>query len=256
MNRVVFLDYDGVVNRRMWDLVDGKWVYRFGYPEDGKVNDVQAVQWVSQFCEKYEYGIVVTSTWRKYPEWESCLRAAGLRESVRILGATALPDKEREEDISDYLAEHTEIEQYLVFDDDRRLLSKAIEDRDVLVCDGKHRKNLVLCNSERGFGEREYLLAVVAHTSLKYKKEHSHKKITALAEMELGLEVAAVELLYIFGFLSTATLQITLEIGYGSAVSALNRLVKKGIATTDKSDGKIKYKPIVEYEKAKELIEI
>jgi hypothetical protein len=91
---------------------------------------------------------------------------------------------------------------------------------------------------------------------LKYKKEHFHKKITALAEMELGLEVAAVELLYIFRFLSTATLQITLEIGYGSAVSALNRLVKKGIATTDKSDGKIKYKPIVEYEEAKEIIGI
>ena len=44
MKQVVFLDYDGVVNRKLWERVDGKWVRRFGYPEDGRVNDGPALQ--------------------------------------------------------------------------------------------------------------------------------------------------------------------------------------------------------------------
>ncbi len=150
---VIFLDYDGVVNRKMWELLDGKWVCRWGYPEDGKVNDPQAVQWVSELCEKYGYDIVVTSTWRKYPECFDCLRNAGLRESVRILGATALPKringvkikKTRGEEITEYLREHPEIERYLILDD-----------RDDM---GEHADRLVRCDRERGFGEAEFRLA-------------------------------------------------------------------------------------------------
>ena len=144
MKRVVFLDYDGVVNRKMWTALDGKWVCRYGYPEDGRVNDAQAVQWVSELCERFGYDVVVTSTWRKYPEWEECLRAGGLREGIRILGATALPAKDRGAEISEYLSEHPEIETYLVLDDNESLL------------EGVHSHRLVLCKKERGFGEEEY----------------------------------------------------------------------------------------------------
>ena len=158
MKRVVFLDYDGVVNRRMWTQVAGRWVCRFGYPEDGAVNDPQAVQWVSEFCETYGYAIVVTSTWRKYPEWETCLRAAGLRESIPILGATSLPTRDRGREIADYLAEHPDIGAYLVFDDETSLT----EGKDG--CD--HRDRLVLCRAERGFGEEEYARAVAIHEKI------------------------------------------------------------------------------------------
>ena len=151
MSKIVFLDYDGVVNRKMWTFIDGEWVCRYGYPEDGCVNDGQAVQWVSEFCEKYGFDIVVTSTWRKYPEWESCLRGGGLRDSVRIVGATALPAKDRAEEISDYLSTRTEVEEYLVFDD-KSSLAESI-----------HESRLVLCKKERGFGEEEYNMAVRIH---------------------------------------------------------------------------------------------
>lgn len=154
MKRVVFLDYDGVVNRNMWTKVNGEWVCRFGYPEDGQVNDEQAVQWISEFCEKYGYDIVVTSTWRKYPEWESCLRNAGLRDNIKILGCTALPTKNRAEEISDYLAEHNEIKEYLIFDDKRELAKACPE-------------HLVLCDPIRGFGEHEYEKAVEMHNKFK-----------------------------------------------------------------------------------------
>ena len=148
MSKIVFLDYDGVVNRKMWTQLDGKWVCRYGYPEDGRVNDGQAVQWVSEFCEKYGFDIVVTSTWRKYPEWETSLRGGGLRESVKILGATPLPTKDRADEISDYLSLHPEVDTYLVFDDKESLVESI------------HACRLVLCKKERGFGEEEYNAAV------------------------------------------------------------------------------------------------
>ena len=148
MSKIVFLDYDGVVNRKMWTQLDGKWVCRYGYPEDGRVNDGQAVQWVSEFCERYGFDIVVTSTWRKYPEWETSLRGGGLRESVKILGATPLPTKDRAEEISEYLAAHPDIGEYLVFDDKDSLVESI------------HACRLVLCKKERGFGEEEYNAAV------------------------------------------------------------------------------------------------
>ncbi|MBQ9748032.1 MAG: hypothetical protein IJV98_04530 [Clostridia bacterium] len=151
--KVVFLDYDGVVNRRMWETVGGTWVCRYGYPEDGAVNDRQAVQWVSEFCEKQGYHIVVTSTWRKYPGWDDCLRAAGLRESVRILGATGEKRASRGEEIDEYLRCRPEITRYLIFDD-----------RDDL---GVHRKYLVKCDPAYGFGEKEYEKAIWLDSDLR-----------------------------------------------------------------------------------------
>lgn len=67
-DRVIFLDYDGVVNIPKWENRNGKWHCRYSNVLDGKVNDEQAVQWVSEFCQKYGFGIVVSSTWRGMPE--------------------------------------------------------------------------------------------------------------------------------------------------------------------------------------------
>lgn len=156
--RIVFLDYDGVVNRKMWVNEDGQWLRRFGYPSDGAVNDTQAVQWVSEFCEKFGYDIVVSSTWRKYPEWADCLRAAGLRKSVKIIDATALPRRDRAREISDYLSEHDDVKSYLIFDDDRSLVESRSND-----C---HSGHVVLCRKDRGFGEEEYNKAVELHCIL------------------------------------------------------------------------------------------
>ena len=63
-SRVVFLDYDqdGVVNTSMWNGKGTRCTYNF--PSDNKVNNFQAVQWLSEACQKFHYDIVVTSTWR------------------------------------------------------------------------------------------------------------------------------------------------------------------------------------------------
>ena len=252
MKRIVFLDYDGVVNRKMWSKVDGEWVCRYGYPEDGMVNDLQAVQWVSEFCEKYGYDIVVTSTWRKYPEWEECLRNAGLRDTVKILGATALPPKDRADEISEYLAARSDVEAYLVFDDNTSLLQRDDEDA-LFGSSGVHSENLVLTSAERGFGEEEYNSAVALHLRQKYRSSEGSVGFAKNRDAN-SLLVAVIDLLYSVGELSSSLLQRTFEIGFGRAMEILNSLVEKGIALRKSKNGATKYLPLMEYEDAKKTV--
>lgn len=154
-NKVIFLDFDGVVNTPLWEVKNNEYICRYGYPNDGKVNDWQAVQWVSEFCEKYEYSIVISSTWRiawKYtPEHAiACLKNGGLREGIEVLGCTPyLENKHRGDEIEAYLNEHPEITHFLIFDDDTDM--------------GKYMDYLVQCDSANGFKENEYNAAVTLH---------------------------------------------------------------------------------------------
>lgn len=147
---VVFLDYDGVVNTPRWDKDEnGKWHCRYNFPIDGKVNNEGAVQWISEFCEKYNYSIVVTSTWREWGNYQICLRNAGLRDNIEILGGVPVLRKKRHFEIEAYLEEHPEIENYLIFDDENTIYEL--------------RTHLVLCNCDEGFGLREYREAERLH---------------------------------------------------------------------------------------------
>ena len=146
---IIFLDYDGVVNTKPWDLTGE--VCRFNFPEDGAVNNYQSVQWVSEFCETYEYSIVVTSTWNNYDNYAECLIRGGLRKGIVIIGKTN-SDLPREVAITEYLNEHVEIERYLIFDDIKDL--------------GTHNSRLVKCNPYIGFTEREYKKAERLHKKL------------------------------------------------------------------------------------------
>ena len=249
MKKVVFLDYDGVVNRKMWKMVDGEWVCRYAYPEDGAVNDAQAVAWVSEFCEKYEYDIVVSSTWRRYPEWEDCLRNAGLRESVHILGATSLPIRNRADEISEYLAAHPEIENYLIFDDEP-VTGRGADKQDVSDLDFE--KHTVLCRKEYGFGENEYTLAIATHWSLVCKKEWDERRLyDSMIITERDLLNIAADLLFSSGELSVSLLQSSLNIGFNRAVEIIETLREKRIVIRCGSVGNIRYKPIVSPEEAK-----
>lgn len=149
MDRILFLDYDGVINRRMWKRIAGCWVCSYNFPEDNSVNDLQAVQWVSAFCEKYNYKIVVSSTWGLYSNYAECLYHSGLRNGIEILGTIAKSNFSKNEEIRQYINSHDDIEMYLIFDDDPSLL-----------CFGEH---MVLCNADYGFGEIEYKKAETLH---------------------------------------------------------------------------------------------
>lgn len=148
---VVFLDYDGVVNTPMWD--DTGTTCNYGHPFGGKVNNFQAVQWLSEFCQKFDYSIVVTSTWRSSSNYKDCLISGGLRSGIQILGKTRrLDDHCRGDEIQDYLDNHQEIENFIILDDES---------------DMAHLKDhLIRCNSVVGFTLVEYEKAKSLHEKL------------------------------------------------------------------------------------------
>lgn len=152
---VVFLDYDGVVNTPIWSS-DGS-ECRFNHPEDNKVNNFQAVQWLSKFCIKYNYSIVVTSTWRRHSNYKECLINGGLNQGIDILGKTPhFDDCSRHTEIETYLTAHPEIDKYIIIDDDGDM--------------GNLSNYLVKCDTVVGFTLNEFKLAENIHNILWNRK--------------------------------------------------------------------------------------
>lgn len=153
---VVFLDYDGVVNTPMWDK-DGKHC-RYNFASDNKVNNFQAVQWLSGFCQKYEYAIVITSTWRSSDNYKDCLINGGLRDGIKILGRTPhLFNNCRGDEIQAYINNHPEIENFLIFDDDTDM--------------GNLKNHLIKTDTVIGFSLNSYEAAVRLHKTLEVKAD-------------------------------------------------------------------------------------
>lgn len=120
---ILFLDYDGVVNIPMWD--DTGKTCNYNHPHDGRVNHFQATQWISEFCLKYNYKIVVTSTWRLHENYKECLRRGGLRDAVEILDRTPrLLGKRRGDEIKAWLDAHPNVEHYIIIDDENAILDE------------------------------------------------------------------------------------------------------------------------------------
>ena len=148
-SRILFLDYDGVVNTPMWNERGTKVSY--GFPEDGKVNNFQAVQWVSQFCQKCKFDIVVTSSWREERNYRECLTEGGLRGNIAIAGALPLDEtKSRGDLIRAYLLSHPEIKYYIIADDEEDLLPEQLP-------------HLIKTNACYGFLEPEYKRCVALY---------------------------------------------------------------------------------------------
>lgn len=141
-SRIVFLDYDGVVNTPMWNA-EGT-VCSYGFPKQGKVNNFQAVQWLSEACQKFGYDIVVTSTWRLDNNYKECLINGGLRAGIEILGRTPrFSGQPRGAEIKAYLDEHPEILYYVIVDDEADILPEQ-------------RDHFIQTNGDTGFNLSEF----------------------------------------------------------------------------------------------------
>ena len=170
---VVFLDYDGVVNTPRWVTeTDENGVtkrhVKYNWPSDEKVNDEDAVQWVCEFCEKFDYKIVISSTWRRYKNYVSCLKNAGLRDDIEVIGRTNVyGDGDRNREISDYLSDHTEIENYLIFDDEDFFYGDDLHD------------HLILCDPSHGFKCTEFEKAIDMHNKFVREKNREEYEVCA-----------------------------------------------------------------------------
>lgn len=148
---IMFLDYDGVVNTIQWDFNSEAKGYecRYGYPFDNKVNNWQAVQWISELCQKYNIDIVVTSTWRMWDNYKDCLINGGLRRDIKVLGKIPLNnDLSRAEQIQEYLTKHPEINnKFIIIDDDYVDMTPFNYD---------NAKHFIQCSTNAGFGLEEF----------------------------------------------------------------------------------------------------
>lgn len=109
----------------MWNEKGTRCSYNF--PSDNKVNNFQAVQWLSEACEKFHYDIVITSTWRWAENYKECLINGGLRPGIEILGRTEeIRGQCRGFEIKTYLEEHPEVNYYVIIDDDCDMLPEQI----------------------------------------------------------------------------------------------------------------------------------
>lgn len=141
-NRVLFLDYDGVVNTPMWNEKGTRCTFNF--PCNNKVNNFQAVQWISEFCQKYGYDIVVTSTWRLDSNYKECLINGGLRDNIKILGRTEdMWASTRGDEVKSYIEKHPNIKYYIIVDDENDMLPEQQD-------------HFVQTDTTRGFGELEF----------------------------------------------------------------------------------------------------
>lgn len=117
--RVVFLDIDGV-------LVSGEWL-RGGKPGEyrAKRPDPERVAVLFDLLDRSGAVCVLSSTWR-YGDWRQHLPAEVV---ARIIDCT--PDLrsfaiDRGHEIAAWLAEHPEVEAYVILDDDADMLPEQM----------------------------------------------------------------------------------------------------------------------------------
>lgn len=116
----------------------------YGFPKQGKVNNFQAVQWISEACQKFGYDIVVTSTWRLSDNYKECLINGGLRPGIEIIGRTdSIRDVCRGVEIKKYLDEHPEILYYVIVDDEADILPEQ-------------HSHFIMTNGDTGFNLSEF----------------------------------------------------------------------------------------------------
>ena len=103
-NRVIFLDYDGVIN------IGNK---KF----DGQLDNPEAIMYLNKFCKEFNFNIVVTSSWRRHPNYKNMLYDAGLDPKIKIIGCTIVSHLSREFEINKYLSDNPEVTEFIIIDD-------------------------------------------------------------------------------------------------------------------------------------------
>jgi len=161
MDKIIFLDIDGVVNTLMisdqpFDTLRGV-VERDGFyfclcnSDDGMVSNQQAIMWLNKLCKDTGAKIVISSTWRRFERkytTEQCLRNSGLLSEIEVIGATPYTGGERGDEIQEWIEKYYPKGnvRFVILDDDSDM--------------GDLISHLVRCNVDHGFGYPEYRAAV------------------------------------------------------------------------------------------------
>lgn len=72
MNNIIFLDFDGVINLDINNYT-------------GPFNNKEQMENLNRFCLKYNFKIVVSSSWRKNLNYKDVLYKSGLDKRIEVL---------------------------------------------------------------------------------------------------------------------------------------------------------------------------
>lgn len=251
---LLFLGCDGVVNRNIWFFENGKWICRKGTAEDGTITDLQSVQWISAFCEKENFGIVLLGTWQRYTDPEKTLRQAGLRDTVKIIGRIDFEHPGPEQIDTFIKAYGDEAEDYMIVMS-RHEWSRPLKIHDLNITGeiayGKGSRfgvRLLICDDNIGFGECEYNRAEENRLRLAYIRQAC---IGDIENETRPLLMRAVDLLFEAGTLTTSLLQRKLTIGYRRATEIIDYFERSNIISRT-ANGVIV--PNMHYNKAIKLV--
>lgn len=230
--KIIFIYYDWIFNRNSWEKnQNNQWELI-----EGSFNDIQSIQWISEFCERFGYDIVLTGI---LPDMaEARLKEAGLREEVKIVGKikSEIPTYKT---IRSYLASREDVKEFVI------VIPKG-KDMDELMNDPEEnesfKKNTIGIDPTHGFGETEFIDARSIALKNKYDTQREESKTDPGIELGKMCD-RAVELLYLNGYLTTSLLQRTFSIGYGRSVGILEKLLKSGLVHEHYVSGRVYYYP-------------
>lgn len=170
LNPIVFLDFDGVINTRFYYHKDGKLCGGFYHEEDMKVNNIDAINLLNKLCLETNSDIVVTSSWRKHTyinnkfTTKKVLINSGLNEDINVLDDAPILDTGIGDEVRQWLIENNYPldHPFVIIDDGCN--PKEFEDR------------YIKTSFEKGFTEKEYIMALDKLNSLMHQKRLFIKK--------------------------------------------------------------------------------
>lgn len=118
--RVLFLDIDGVLNSMRTCTAFGGWPHRLQHIQ---AFDQVAIRLLQRLCDSSGVQIVLSSAWRGSEPIKAFADAFGLpiiSETPHLLG------QPRGAEIAAWLAEHPEVDQFAIIDDDPDMLPEQL----------------------------------------------------------------------------------------------------------------------------------
>ena len=111
MSRVLFLDIDGVLCTHRTMTIEHSWEW-----------DTVGIRMLNKLLEKYDYQLVLSSTWRYGGNSSMLLRSHGFKNIHKDDATPNIALEKRGVEIKAWLDAHPEIKHYAILDDDSDML--------------------------------------------------------------------------------------------------------------------------------------
>jgi hypothetical protein len=119
--KIIFLDIDGVLNStEYYTTIDRK-------NEDWDRFNPQAVEYIKKLCDEFSARIVISSTWRfgaRQQLKNEMIKSGLIKHLHKDWKTPQLISQHRGEEINAWLKKHSDINNYVILDDDEEMLNE------------------------------------------------------------------------------------------------------------------------------------